>query len=373
MKRKLIIICATLIMALALFMSCENKTPVVETFTVTFDTDGGGTINPVTVNSGKTISKPKVPTKEGYVFKGWSTTKEIKDIFDFSTPITSDIKLIAIWEKDSTPEKPETPDEPDTPETPAVGTVFRDESNNLIYKVYQVSEKYLAIQGTINKDLIWACEIPEEYAGIKVTHIEYNAFKGCSGLTSITIPDGVTYIGDRSFQGCTSLTSISIPNSVTSIGIDAFYGCSGLESVSIGSSVTSIRDEAFSYCSSLTSITIPDSATSIGRDAFMGCSSLTSVTIGNSVKTIGNCAFFNCSSLSSISIPDSVTSIGNMSFDGCSGLKSVILGNSVTSIGETAFNGCTSLTIINIQKDTNTITGSPWGAPNSPTVNWNYK
>ncbi|MDY4745265.1 MAG: leucine-rich repeat domain-containing protein, partial [Bacteroidaceae bacterium] len=49
-------------------------------------------------------------------------------------------------------------------------------------------------------------------------------------------------------DGCSGLTSVTIPNSVTSIGIHAFYGCSGLTSVTIPNSVTSIGDFAFSYC-----------------------------------------------------------------------------------------------------------------------------
>ena len=58
-----------------------------------------------------------------------------------------------------------------------------------------------------------------------VTRIEKSAFYGCTGLTSITIPNSVTSIGDRAFRVCTGLTSITIPNSVTSIGKWAFSFC----------------------------------------------------------------------------------------------------------------------------------------------------
>ena len=77
----------------------------------------------------------------------------------------------------------------------------------------------------------------------------------------------------------------------------AFYDCSGLTSITIGNGVDSIGEYAFYYCSGLTSITIPDSVTTIGYSAFRWCSGLTSITIPNSVTTIGYDAFYGCSGL----------------------------------------------------------------------------
>ena len=71
-----------------------------------------------------------------------------------------------------------------------------------------------------------------------VTSIGADAFKDCSGLTSISIPEAVTTIGERAFYGCSSLTSITIPEGVTSIGDYAFYGCTSLISITIPNSVT---------------------------------------------------------------------------------------------------------------------------------------
>ena len=156
------------------------------------------------------------------------------------------------------------------------------------------------------------------------------------------------------FKGCKGLTSITMPNSVTSIGIGAFEGCKGLTSITIPNSVTSIRAEAFYNCSGLTSITIPDSATSIGTSAFQGCTGLTSITIPNSVTSIGIEAFSGCSGLTSITIPDNVTSIGNSAFYGCSGLKSITIPNSVTNIGDCAFGDCTKLASVTYKGQTYT-------------------
>ena len=201
-----------------------------------------------------------------------------------------------------------------------------------------------------------------------------SAFNGCSGLTSVTIPNSVTSIGNEAFNGCSGLTSVSIGNSVTSIGDYAFRDCSGLTSVTIPNSVTSIGDYAFGGCSGLTSVTIGESVTSFGEVAFNNCSGLTSVvwnakncedfgyynetpfnnilsqitsfTFGNEVEHIPANLCYGMSKLTEITIPNSVTSIGDYAFGGCSGLTSVTIPNSVTSIGSNAFNGCSGLTEI---------------------------
>ena len=151
-------------------------------------------------------------------------------------------------------------------------------------------------------------------------HIGDHAFYGCSSLSSITIPNGVTSIGNYAFSNCYSLSSITIPNGVTSIGSNAFYDCYSLWSITISNGMTSIRNYAFQYCSSLSSIIIPNGVTSIGKYAFSDCYSLSSIIIPNGVTSIRDYAFQYCSSLSSITIPNGVTSIENYAFHTCSGI-----------------------------------------------------
>ncbi len=184
--------------------------------------------------------------------------------------------------------------------------------------------------------------------GGRVKSIGDDAFRDCSLLTSIKIPDSVTSIGDYAFSDCRSLASIEIPDSVTSIGRYAFYNCRSLTSIGIPDSVISIGDGVFRDCSLLTSIGIPDSVTSIGDEVFRDCSSLASIEIPNSVTSIGHLTFYNCSLLTSIEIPDSVTSIGHYAFYNCSSLTSIEIPDGVTSIDWHTFRECRSLTSIKI-------------------------
>ena len=169
--------------------------------------------------------------------------------------------------------------------------------------------------------------IPSIYNNKPVTKIENGAFRECSLLTNIEIPNSIIYIGDYAFYKCSLLTNIEIPGDVVYIGDSAFYNCV-----------------------SLLNITIPNNLKSIGRDTFTGCKSLTSIIIPENVTTIGSCAFSDCVSLTSITIPNSVTYIDLCAFSGCSSLTSIEITSSVTIIGPAAFSMCSSLTEIIISR-----------------------
>ena len=171
------------------------------------------------------------------------------------------------------------------------------------------------------------------------------AFRGCTALTSVTIPEKVTSIGAYAFSGCTSLATLTFTRTdsgTVTIGDNAFANAiisrinipsiaswmrlswnannvidtnhglwidgTRVTSFSVPSGWPSVGQYSFYRCTGITDVTIPSSCTSIGQYAFAR-SSVTSVSIPSTVTTIGNYAFYYCSNLSNLTIPSSVTSI----------------------------------------------------------------
>ena len=64
---------------------------------MTFDSNGGSSVDSQTINAGATATEPTDPTKEGYNFLGWYSDQELQTAFDFSTAINADTTLYAAW------------------------------------------------------------------------------------------------------------------------------------------------------------------------------------------------------------------------------------------------------------------------------------
>lgn len=251
-------------------------------------------------------------------------------------------------------------------------------------------------------DIVIPASITYNEKSYIVSTISYGAFRGCTGLTSIVIPNSVTEIGGYAFNDCTGLTSIYIPSSVLHIGRNAFDGCHALKDVIIedgdnplelGWSYAKIdfyvRWEADFPSSSKSYYKVNESSRGIFSDCslrnvyigrnlnfkshtgeeddyqvpkgdesyvfgsyirdfsippFMNYKEEFSVTFSDRLTSIDSELFKGCAGLTSIDIPESVTSIGIDAFADCTGLVSVEIPNAVTYLS--GFSGCTGLTSI---------------------------
>ena len=200
------------------------------------------------------------------------------------------------------------------------------------------------------------------------------AFCYCRGLTSLTLPDGITSIGYCAFNGCSGLTSLTLPDGITSIGPWAFRDCSGLTSLTIPAGITSIHSLAFQYCSGLKEVRIcindnldtyltkghpyiPVGYKYIDCDIkyYINDKEITSIEIPSNVTTLGDYVFQGRRGLTSLNLPAGITKIGEGAFRNCSGLTSLTLPAGITSLnlpngihssGEGVFLGCSGLTSI---------------------------
>ncbi len=157
-----------------------------------------------------------------------------------------------------------------------------------------------------------------------------------AGLTTYSIPEGITKIGTRGFSDSSELTSVVLPSSLTIIGSQSFVGCSSLKSIIIPEAVTEISVSAFSNCSGLESVNIPQ-GTHVSSGVFDQCRSLRSFS-GRYASADGRCLIdgtriiaFAPSGLTEYSIPDGITSV-DYGFDGLVELESLTLPSSVSRI-----------------------------------------
>lgn len=209
--------------------------------------------------------------------------------------------------------------------------------------------------------------------------IRGEAFRGCRGLISITLPDGLTHIGDNAFLWCYNLPAITLPDSLTHIGEGAFSDCRKLTDITLPASLTHIGDGAFvitgirnvishspfftfsdgcligkqnlkliAFFSDQEHIVLPDGLTHIGDLAFYECKNLTAITLPNGLTHIGDRAFLGCKKLTDITLPVGLTHIGDWAFSACSNLTVIALPASLTHIGDRLFVGCYNLSHIYI-------------------------
>ena len=208
---------------------------------------------------------------------------------------------------------------------------------------YRYSSSSYYYYSAISSSTTGAVAVPSTLGGYPVVAVDHYAFGYCTGLTHITIPEGVKEIGPGAFYHCTGLKTVIIPESIEKIDTCAFDNCTALENVTIPAAVKKIGDYAFRNCTGMSEVTIKSGVEEIDQYAFYGCNKLTRLVVPATVVKINNYAFQGCSKISSIVLSDGLESIGNYAFCSCSALTSFTIPSTVTNIGYNSFQSCSSL------------------------------
>lgn len=151
-----------------------------------------------------------------------------------------------------------------------------------------------------------------------VKYIKEFAFKNCTKLTVVNVPDTLEHIDKYAFQNCEELSEIKFNEGLTYIGDGAFSGCYELKSINLPSTLDYIRINTFENCGLEGDLTLPGNLEMIQDNAFRGCYNLNGkLVIGDGIKVIGEAAFWDCSFTGELVIPESVKWIRPSAFSGC--------------------------------------------------------
>ena len=125
-----------------------------------------------------------------------------------------------------------------------------------------------------NNTQITTCDLTEVTGWGATPTLPEFAFKDCTALQEVTLPDGVQVIGEYAFIRCAALTTVNL-SQVTRIDESAFWGCTSLKTLTLDN-VTTIDHDAFYGCTGLETLKIPK-CTRFGAYIVTGCKALTRI------------------------------------------------------------------------------------------------
>ena len=224
-----------------------------------------------------------------------------------------------------------------------------------------------------------------------VTEVDPYAFDGCSGITSLTIPNSVTAVWSCAFRNCTNLTTVTIGKAITKLvstaftncsklatvnwnaanieedyddygsNVTPFYGLTSIKTFNFGNTVTRIPRALCRNLTGLTTVTISPSLKASAAHAFADCTSLNRVNISDLVAWCdidfeysnsnplyyAQNLYLNGSKITNLTIPNTVSVIKQFAFFNCTPLTTVTIPTTLTSCGAGAFKGCSGIVTVN--------------------------
>lgn len=226
------------------------------------------------------------------------------------------------------------------------------DGNTLYFKITDATNHYVSVVSPTSTS--WgsftsptgAVNLPatvtNESTDYTLTAIGNYAFRGCTGMTDLSLPNTVKTIGSNAFDGA-GLTSLDLD--IETIGYSAFYDCKSLTTLTIGPNVKSIDYYAFRGCTALESVTYnategTTTSSVSSNGVFSGCTHAATLTIGSGVTNLPNYLFRDFTGLNEVANWGGVTTIGNGTFRG-TGFTTLTIPAQVTSLGRNAFYSCT--------------------------------
>lgn len=156
-------------------------------------------------------------------------------------------------------------------------------------------------------------------------------------LTEYTVKDGTISIARGAFENHTKLETVYLPDSLRGISANAFDGCERLRKADLPTEFDYLGWGAFDGCD-LEEVTIPEKITKIDSYTFRG-NAFSSINLHEGITYIGWGAFTNCDNLTEVTIPESITELSDTLFYHCDLLETVNLHDKLTSVGYAAVNG----------------------------------
>ena len=314
-----------------------SSTPTVDTFTVSFETNGGSSITSQTVNKNSTAIEPKDPTRDGFLFDGWYSDSSFNNKFDFSTKVTSNITLYAKWVEitdtnsvtlsfetnggtEITSQKVLIGNAAIKPDNPTKeGFIFDGwYSDSAFTKAYNFST-LISTNKTIYAKWVLDCVVTfVNYDGtnLKSYHVKYGESVVYDGVTPTHKDNEYVFIGwDKSLNSVKESMTINAIFEKVLEGTNGFeYSLSTDKTYYIIEGIGDINEEEVIVPYTFNNLPIKE----ISSGAISGLTNTKKIIIQSNIEKIGSKAITGCTNLEEIVLPfvgESKTTTTNISFD----------------------------------------------------------